>query len=431
MEIEINTKDCNLCPVKDHRTARTSLWVASTYFIEGLPRTLLISVGTVFFTDMGVREAYLGFINFFGLPWNLKFLWSPFLDLIGTKRGWMVKIQALLSLIFLFVAILAGLHERSGSPVLIQAIVFLFIAFAFVAATNDIAIDAYYLEGLKSKEEQAAYSGLRTMSYRLAIIFARSVIIAIAGAANWFYGFGVGALTLFIFFIIHSLFLPKFERTSASSRGMTIAEVKAGFIEAFLSYMNQPRFWLVMIFIVTYKLGDEFIFCMKTAFLKRELGVTNVQMSWLAGFIESGATIAGAMLGALWIKRSGLRRAIWPITILMNINLWAYVLLSFLRPDAATHNGITLIAIIHGYENVAAGLGTAALMIFLMRLCKSEHKAAHFAIGSAITTIGSTFLGGFGGVFVEAIGYTNLFIIGFFAALPSMFLLRWVPISKE
>jgi PAT family beta-lactamase induction signal transducer AmpG len=106
-------------------------------------------------------------------------------------------------------------------------------------------------------------------------------------------------------------------------------------------------------------------------------------------------------------------------------------LLSEIRPQAATQAGITLIAIVHAYENIAAGLGSAALMVYLMRLCDVAHKATHFAIGSAIMSIGATFLGGFGGFVVEWIGYTGLFLCGFAAAVPSMLMLFWVPMYEN
>nr|HPM41861.1 hypothetical protein [bacterium] len=400
----------------------TTLWVSSTYFAEGLPYMVVRFMSSVFFTDMGVREALLGFVNFFGIPWNLKFLWAPLLDIFGTKRGWMIRIQLAITLFIFLIALLAGFHASSGSTALLQTIAFVFVGLAFISATNDIAIDAYYLEGLTTREDQAAYSGLRVMAYRIAIIYARSVLVAVAGFANWFWGFSAGAMTMLVFLLIHKFLLPRFE-AERERKAMTFAEFRKSVAESFLSYMRQERFLVALLFIASYKLGDEILFSMNTPFLMRELGVTKPQLAWLAGFVGSVAAIAGAMIGAWWVKKVGLKKSIWPITILMNVNILAYVLLSELLPQASTLSGITLIAIIHGYENVAAGLGTAALMIYLMRLCSAQYKAAHFAIGTAIMSVGATFIGGFGGLIVEAVGYTCLFVIGFIAAIPSMVML--------
>lgn len=411
------------------KTFRTSLWVSSTYFAEGLPYMIVRFMSQVFFTDLGVREALLGFLNFLGIPWNLKFLWAPFLDIFSTKRRWMLIVQLLITVITFIIAILAGIHRSSAPPVILQIVAFLFVGLAFIAATNDIAIDAYYLEGLTDKKDQAAYSGLRVMAYRVAVIYARSALIAVAGVANWFWGFTAGAFTMLVFLLLHNFLLPRFE--VEKEKRARIGEVVSGFRESFLSYLKQEKVALVLIFVASYKLGDEILFSMNTPFLMRELAVTKTQLSWIAGIVGSVSAIFGAMMGAWWIKTAGFRKAIWPITILMNFNIWAYVLLSELRPQAVTPKAVALIAAVHGYENIAAGLGTAALMVYLMRLCSQKYKAAHFAIGTAIMTLGSTFIGGFSGIIVEKVGYTNLFILGFIAAVPSMLLLFFIPMHEN
>lgn len=385
-------------------------------------------LSSVFFTDIGVREAYLGFLNFLGIPWNLKFLWAPLLDLFGTKRGWMIRLQGAITLATLLLAVLAGLSQTVRLEFFPLLIAFVFVALAFLAATNDIAIDAYYLEGLTDKADQAAYSGLRVLTYRIAVIYARSVLVAVAGFANWFWGFGAGALTMLVFLLLHRFFLPRFEIEKASPRW---DQIRSGFIESFLVYLRQEKVALVLIFVALYKLGDEILFSMNTPFLMRELGVTKPQLAWLAGFVGSFAAIAGTMLGAWWIKKKGLARSIGPITLLMNVNILAYLILSEGHPSPATLSGIILIAAVHAYENIAAGLGTAALMVYLMRLCSPKFKAAHFAIGSAIMSLGSTFIGGFGGLLVERFGYSTLFLLGFAATIPSMILLFVIPMHEE
>ena len=405
---------------------RTSIWVSSTYFVEGLPYMIVRFMSSVFFTDMGVREALLGFLNFLGIPWNLKFLWAPFLDIFGTKRGWLLRLQLGITLLVFVIAILTGLHHRGGEGSLLTIIAFLFVGLAFLAATNDVAIDAYYLEGITDRGEQAAYSGVRVMAYRIAVIYARSILVAVAAAANWQWGFGAGALTLLVFWILHSVFLPRFE-AEREKKKIVFSEVRVNFLESFWSYLKQERIVLILVFIATYKLGDEILFSMNTPFLMRELGVSKGQMAWLAGFVGSFAAIAGTMLGGWWIKKTGLKRAIWPLTLLMNINILAYLILAIQKPSATTGNGVLWIALIHGYENIAAGLGSAALTVYLMRLCSVKYKAAHFAIGTAIMSLGSTFVGGFGGLLVESFGYTNLFLLGFAATIPSMALLFFIP----
>ncbi len=397
--------------------------------MEGLPYIIVRNITSAFFTDMGVKESYLGYLNFLGIPWNLKFLWAPFLDIFGTKRGWMIKIQALISILMFGIALLAGIASKEPSSGILQIIAFAFVAMAFLSATNDIAIDAYYLEGLTTREDQAAYAGVRVLAYRIAIIFARTVLLGVVGIANWFYGFGVGAVTIFIFLLLHKFLLPRFE-AERGERTITVGGVAKDFLASFLSYLKQERVILVLFFIATYKMGDDIIFSMYTPFLKRQLGVSNGQLAWLAGFIGTFAAIFGTMLGAWWIKKVSLKKAIWPITLFMNVNILAYVLLAYMNPSAADTNGIALIAAIHGYENFAAGLGNATLIIYLMRLCSPKYKAGHFAIGTAIMSLSATFIGGFAGVIVEHIGYVNFYIIGFLATIPSLIMLFWLPLHE-
>src|SRR3989338_2493308 len=316
-----------MLPQKKSRSFKTALWVASTYFTEGLPYMITRFLSSVYFTDIGVREALLGFLNFLGLPWNFKFLWAPFLDIFGTKRGWLIKIQLLITLLVLVIAVLAGMDQATITHFRASLIAFLFVALAFISATNDVAIDAYYMEGLKSQAEQATYTGDRVMAYRIAVIYARSVLVGIAGLANWFYGFGAGALTMLVFLILHHFLIPRFEAKRTGPRD-TWPVIRQKLTDSFVSYFKQERVALILVFVATYTLGDEILFSMNTPFLMRELGVTKTQLAWLAGFVGSFGAIAGTMLGGLWIKKYTLKKAIWPITILMNINILAYLILS-------------------------------------------------------------------------------------------------------
>jgi PAT family beta-lactamase induction signal transducer AmpG len=235
-------------------------------------------------------------------------------------------------------------------------------------------------------------------------------------------------MTLLTFF--HAWHLPRFEKDRPKS-GWSPAKISRDFGQAFSTYFQQERVILMVLFIVTYKIGDEILFSMGTPFLMRELGVTKVQLSWLSGILGALGAIVGTSAGGLWIKKKGLKKAIWPLTILMNFNIWAYVWLAWSLPQAQTPWGLTFIAAVHTYEQAAAGLGNAVLIVYLLRTCKPEYKASHYAVGSAIMSIVSTVFGGFGGIIVEMMGYLNMFILAFCASVPAMLLMIWVPIKEE
>jgi len=418
------------------RSLRDTAWVNSTYFAEGYPFILVRFLASAFFTQLGVKERYLGFLNFLGIPWNLKFLWAPLLDLYGTKRRWLIGIEITLSVLLLILAGLAGwaynaiaipdtLLQAISQHQILQLITFILIAIAFVAATHDIAIDAYYLAALQSPTAQACYTGDRVLSYRIAVIYVKSGLVALVAVVGWFAGWMIAALTMSVLCIAHALWLPQPE-TSVAPRAHWRDTLRE-FAHSFRTYLDQPRVFVMLAFILTYKLGDELIFSMNSAFLLRELGLTTAQLAWVAGLVGTTATIAGSLLSAWWIARVGLARAIWPLTLLMNVNIWAYVLLAWFKPNPATLAGISWIAIADGYELFAAGLGNAVLLTYLLRTCRPEFKAGHYAIGSALISLGGTLFGGFGGILVEQMGYTWFYILSFLATIPAMALIRWVP----
>lgn len=421
---------------------KPNVWVFSTYLAEGLPYAVIRILSSVFFTDIGMKERYIGYLNFLGIPWNLKFLWAPLLDLVGKKRTWMIVVQGLITAFFLGIAytcFIASAHPRG--ELILGLIAAAFILLAFLSATNDIAIDGYYMEGLTDPKEQAAYTGYRVFAYRLAVIWVRSGFVALAafiaadlGGADkyrpWGYAFGAAALTMFFLTLFHAWQSPRFEKDHIVS-GRSFAGLLKDFGRAFATYFDQERVILVILFIITYKIGDEILFSMGTPFLMRELGVTKAQLSWLSGILGALGAIAGTSLGGIWIKKKGLKKAVWPLTLIMNLNIWAYVWLAWALPSATDPWGLTLIAAVHAYEQMAAGLGNAVLIVFILRTCKPEFKASHYAVGTAIMSLFSTFFGGFGGVLVEKMGYLNLFILAFFASIPSMILLFWVPIKEE
>lgn len=415
-------------------------WVHSTYFAEGMPYMVVRILSTVYFTDIGAKLRYIGYLNFLGIPWNLKFLWAPLLDLYGTKRRWLVLMQVALGAFLLLVALLnLPLRDAVGPDRLLLVVAVLFVVMAFLAATNDIAIDAYYMEGLTDPRDQAAWAGHRVLAYRLAMIYVRTGLVALAAFVaseqvsgdrylGWCWAFAAGAVTLLAVGVFHAWRLPRFERERQLSSGPGPAAAWRGFREAFASYLRQDKVVLVLSFIALYRIGDEIMFSMVTPFLMRGLGVTKAQYAWLAGIVGAAGTIVGTMLGGWWIKEVGLKRAIWPITLLMNLNIGVYVWLAHAKPDPATLPGLLTIAVVHGYEQVASGLGSAALLVYLLRTCRVEYKAAHYAIGSAIMTLFATFFGGYGGRLVELMGWVNYFLLALAATVPSMLLLPFVPL---
>lgn len=411
-----------------------STWVSTTYFAEGLPYMIIRALSAYYFTRIGLRESVIGLANLYGLGWNLKFLWAPFIDIFGSRRGWLLKLQGILVIGFLLVSlfslfgppvqqsgedgevvlvesplkasiknrVLALVGQEEVDPVTVTwAIAILFFVLALVAATHDVAIDGYYLEALPDKDLQASYSGFRTSAWRVAIPFARSFLVWIAAVSFWSMSFLVGALTLFGCFLFHYYLLPRLE----SDKGKDLAGAGDFFrtlARAFVVYTRQRRVWIIIPFIILYKLPDEIMFSMNTTFLIRELRMSDAQYAYLFTWFGFAANVAGAIWAGKLIKKHDLFRVIWPLTLVMYLSNVLYVFLAWFRPTADAGPGqLAVITAVATYEQLAAAFGFPILMVFIMRTCFPEFKATHFAIGTAIMSLGGTIFGASGGAIVE------------------------------
>ncbi len=410
--------------------AFTRLWVSTTYFGQGLPFMLINFLFAAYLTDIGVKEAWIGYLNYFGLAWSLKFLWAPAVDFWGTKRAWLVTVQGMLVLGFGILTLLMVNGPRDAASAnhsaLLEASIATLAVLAVLAATHDIAIDGYYMEAITDPNEQAAYTGLRSLAFQVAKLFVRSALLALTGVIGWHWGFGYGAIALAAIWVFHLVFLPHVE--VARTHRTSVPEALRGFGAAFLSYLKQPSVALVLALLVTYKLGDQLMFALNTTFLMREVGVTKPDLAWIGGFLGSGALTLGSLTSAWAIQKWGWRRAVWPLTLGMNLNIWLYVWLAWSVAQAKvdpTHvaPGLPVVAFIYSFEQFAGGLGASALIVFALRTCNPTFKAAHYAIATALASLGGATLGAKAGEIVMKIGYTNLFLLSFAVAIPSMLIL--------
>ncbi len=408
----------------------TQTWVSTTYFAQGLPFMLINFLFAAYLTDIGVKEAWIGYLNYFGLAWSLKFLWAPAVDFWGTKRRWLLLVEGALVVGFGFLTVLLMNGPRDAASashsLLLQGAIATLAVLAVLAATHDIAIDGYYMEAISNPGEQAAYTGLRSLAFQIAKLFVRSVLLALTGWIGWHWGFGVGAMTLAILWLFHLAILPRVE--VARTHRTSVPEAMRGFGSAFLSYLKQPSIWLVLALLVTYKLGDQLMFALNTTFLMREVGVSKPDLAWIGGILGSAALTAGSLLSAWAIQKYGWRRSVWPLTLGMNLNIWLYVWLAWSVAQAKvdpTHvaPGLPVVAFIYSFEQFAGGLGSSALIVFALRTCNPNFKAAHYAIATALASLGGATLGARAGEIVEHIGYTRLFLLSFSVAIPSMLIL--------
>ncbi len=425
---------------------RTSTWVGSTYFAEGLPWSFLHQIVAEYFTGMGLPAREVGLTSTLHFGTALKVLWSPIVGLLGTLRHWMIATQALMGVGMGLVAVLAervtsslGFDEtQTGAIWLALGVI------AVVSATHDIACDGYYMDALGTTD-QARYSGGRVAAFRIAMLVGSSGLVFLGGRISWMLAFATAAMLMLVLATFHLMFLAPgaSERKHASmptqvnTRSSSWSQLRA----VYASFLRQDKVLVVIAFVVVYKLGDAMMLAMSKVLL-RELAVPTDLRGILNAF-SMVATIIGAVWGGVWIARKGLDRSLAPITWIMSLAIPLYIGLATFQPlfalaDAPVatmsdleleHAGwrIVVIGTIVVVELVCTGFATTAQTVFIMQRCHPDYKTAHYAFATAIYSSAQLALGAYSGFIYEAIGSVSYFTLCFLLTLPAVALVRFVP----
>jgi len=391
------------------RTLPASWWVVTTNFFEGFPYTILRVISNFYLATMQVAVEYIGLTSFFGLPWTVKFLWSPLVDRYGAKRSWILTMQGLL------VIVTGALALGAPFPSLIPLMFALFFLGAVFAATNDIATDGYYMEMLDTTA-QARWVGLRVLAYRIAMMTGTGLVATVGALWSWrtafFLAFGISCA----FFLLHLSFLPRPPRYDVGNEG-----ARASYFEAFIAYLRRDTIVAALLFIIFLRAGEYMLHAMVGPFFVA-IGIKN-HYGWISSFVGLPSTIFGALFGGWIISRIGLRRAILPIVLFQNAtNLLYSILALWAHPDG--NGGLAVVAAaatVNGIENLSSGMGNALLIVFLMQLCHERYRSAHYAIGSGLMGLSGMFAGALSGFVVKEWGFAWMFLASFVAAAPALF----------
>ncbi len=387
-------------------------WVAILYFAEGFPFGLIKDSLPVFFRVHGVRLADIGLLTLVGLPWSLKFLWAPAVDLWGQRRTWILTCQALL-----IVGILALL---TVDPSRMTAVLWvLLLSLAILSATQDIAIDAYTIE-LLDEQEMGPGNGLRVTTYRIALISAGGALVALAGLMGWPTAF-VAAAGLMGAAILLSWRMPLPERLrgAAGLPGRGADAITEAVWTPLRQFFAHPGFMSVFFFILLYKLGDMALGPMVRPFwVDRHFSM--LQIGAVPGTLGVVTTVFGALLGGSLTKRWGVIRALWLLGIAQAISNLGYATVAALPPSIPLMYGASIL------ESFCGGLGTAPFLAFLMSICDKAHAATQYALLSALFAPVGLAAATLSGWAVERLGYTAYFSLTFFLAWPALLLIPWV-----
>ncbi len=379
-------------------------------FSSGLPLYLTSKTLQAWMTVEGVKLSAIGLFSLVGLPYSLKFLWSPILDrfvppFLGRRRGWIVIMQ-----VGLLLAIAAMALQNPKQSLQLLALNSLLIA--FLSASQDIAFDAYRADVLEPLE-MGAGAAVAVLGYRIALLITGSLALILADQTSWQGVYLLLSLLMGIG-ILASLWAPE-PKLQTQPPGSLREAVTLPFIE-FFQRLGTLRGSAVLIFIVLYKLGDALVNNMALPFLLKT-GFTQTDVGAIQGGMGLVATIVGVLAGGAVLSNLGIARSLWVFGGLQAVSNLTYLVLAQLGKNYP----FMIVAI--NIENFCAGLGTAAFVAFLMSLCNQRFSATQFALLSSLMAVSRDILVAPAGRIVEVTGWTWFFILTIFAALPGLILL--------
>lgn len=411
-----------------HQSKNPWIWVPSLYLTESLPYVIIITVSVIMYKSLGVSNSDIGlYTSFLYLPWVIKPIWSPILELFGNKKQWFLTMQLVLSLVFLGVGLTTGLNQF-----FLITLAFFWMG-AFASATNDIASDGLYLIALKP-DQQSFFVGMRSTFYRVGMITGQGLIVIGAGFLEEKFGepstawswtmIGVAGLMLLLTGI-NFLATPKVIEERVSK------EDQPSFGKVFSSFFTKKNIGLSLAFVLLYRLGESQLVKMASPFFLDErgkggLGLTVTEVGYLYGTLGVIALLIGGIAGGILISRHGLGRWMIPMVFAINAPNFGYVLLSWYQPES-----ILFPATIVLIEQLGYGFGFAAYMVFLIFLAEGLYKTAHYALATGFMALGMMVPGMISGYMQEWLGYPGFFIWVVIATIPSFVMAYIAKYPKE
>ena len=408
------------------------LFVFVMGFASGLP--LALSSATLFFwlREAGVSLTAIGLFALLGTPYNIKFLWAPFLDrvpvpilsrLIGRRRSWMLVIQVGLMLAIVGV----GFSTPEQTPLLTAVCA---LAVAFFSASQDIVIDAYRIEIL-DEDEQGAGAAMTQAGYRLGAIMAGAGALFLAEAMDWSWVYAVMAV-LVIVGMLAAIFAPDpDERRGVPSEARSFQGLKPMVVDPFLEFFqrNSPKVALIILgFILLYKFGDAYAGVMAYPFYF-DMGFTKSEVATVSKIFGVIMTVTGVFVGGLIVKRYGIMQSLLGCGILQMLSNLMYA------AQAVVGHDVGFLYLTIGIENLSGGMGSSAFVAYLSVLCNVTYTGTQFALFTSFMAFGRTLLSSSSGWVVEQTGWAPFFVISTVVALPGLILLVWMmrnlPLSEQ
>jgi PAT family beta-lactamase induction signal transducer AmpG len=409
------------------------LWIPTLYMAEGLPNVLVASVSVVLYKDLGISNSAIAYYTgWLYLPWVIKPLWSPLVDLLKTRRQWIWVMQLFLG------AGLAGVALTIPAPHFFQFTLAFFWLLSFSSATHDIAADGFYMLAT-TEREQSFFVGIRSMFYRVATIAAQGGLVILVGkiyartgdySSAWSIAFALVAGIYLCFGVYHWFILPRpapdQPKSAASSQ-----DFPAEFFKIFGTFFQKPKVIVLLLFLLFYRLAEAQLVKMVQPFLLDPrvvggLGLTNEQLGLVYGTVGVVVFISGALLGGFVVARHGLKFWLWPMLLAIHLPDAVFIWLAYAQPENLFAIGAGVAVEQFGY-----GFGFTAFMLYMIYIARGEHRTAHYAICTGFMAAGLMLPGMWSGWLQERLGYPHFFIWVILATIPSFIVALFIPLEAE
>lgn len=392
-------------------------WIPTLYLAEGLPYIAVNTLSTILYKNMGMSNAELAFYTgWLYLPWVIKPFWSPFVDIIKTKRWWTVYTQLLMGIAFAALAFVLPLDNY----LLFSLAIFWLIG--FLSATHDIAADGFYMLALDSSD-QSLYVGVRSAFYRLATILGQGGIVMAAGYLEattgdiplaWAITFATMSVLFLLVTFYHIRMLPKPVADRSSVEDGAKTNVLKEFFGTFYSFFKKRGVWVAVLFILLYRFPEAQLVKMINPFFLDPvetggLGMNTTQVGLVYGTIGIIGLTVGGILGGFIVSRIGLKRSLWPMALSLTLPCLVFCWMSMAQPDP---NHLLDMILINGavfIEQFGYGVGFTSFMLYMMYFAEGPSKTSHYAICTAFMALGMMLPGMFAGWIQQQLGYVNFF----------------------
>lgn len=417
----------------DKKSLKPWSWIPFLYLAEGLPYVLAMSVSVILYKRLGISNTDIAlYTSWLYLPWVIKPIWSPFVDVLKSKRSWILSMQFIIS------ALLAAIAFTIPSSSFFQITLAIFWLLAFASATHDIAADGFYMLAL-DPHEQSLFVGVRTLFYRIANIAGQGLFVILAGNLEtsfnnlsfaWSVVFMIISGIFFLLFIYQIFALPKPVVDVIANESIS-KQTKINFAEPFAEFFRKKNIFLIISFILVYRLGESQLVKLASPFLLDKqivggLGLSTTDVGFVYGTAGIIALTIGGLLGGIAVARNGLKHWLWWMLIAINLPDLVYVYLAY----SQTSN-FFLINLCVILEQFGYGFGFTAFLMYLIYISEGKYKTSSYAIATGFMALGMMLPGMISGWIQQQVGYQLFFIWVCISTLPAFIIARFIKVDAD